>query len=62
VGRGCGENGGEEELVGKPDVKRPPGGPMLRKVDNIKMDLVHIRLGELDWIDLAKIDTSEELL
>jgi hypothetical protein len=40
-------------LVGKPEGKRLSGGPRSRWVDNIKMDLVEIVLGVLDWICLA---------
>jgi hypothetical protein len=41
-------------LEGKPEVQRPVGRPRRRWVDNIKMDLVEIVLGGLDWIDLAQ--------
>jgi hypothetical protein len=41
-------------LVGKPEGKRSIGRPRHRWVDNIKMDLVQIGLGELDWIGLAQ--------
>jgi hypothetical protein len=41
-------------LVGKPEVNRPLGRPRRRWVDNIKMDLTEIRLGGVDWIELAK--------
>jgi hypothetical protein len=41
-------------LVGKPDGKRPIGRPRHRWIDNIKMDLLEIRLNVVDWIGLAK--------
>jgi hypothetical protein len=40
-------------LVGKPEGKRPLGRPRHRWMDNIKMDLLEIRLNVVDWIDLA---------
>jgi hypothetical protein len=36
-------------LVGKPDGKRPLG----RWVSNIRMDLVEVGRGDVDWIGLA---------
>ena len=41
-------------LVGKPEVKRPPGRPRLRWEDNIKMPLQEVGRGDMDWIDLAE--------
>jgi hypothetical protein len=41
-------------LVGKPEGKRPLGRPILRWVDNIKMDLLEIGWGRVDWIGLAQ--------
>jgi hypothetical protein len=41
-------------LVGKPEGKRLLGRPRLKWVDNIKVDIVEIGLGELDWIGLAQ--------
>jgi hypothetical protein len=41
-------------LVGKPDRKRPIGGPRRRWLDNIKIDLREIEWGCMDWNDLAK--------
>jgi hypothetical protein len=35
-------------LVGKPEGKRPPGRPRRRWIDNIKMDLLEIRLSVVD--------------
>jgi hypothetical protein len=40
-------------LVGEPEGKRPLGRPRCRWVDNIKIDLVEIGLGVVDWIGLA---------
>jgi hypothetical protein len=41
-------------LVGKREGKRPLGRPKRRWMDNIKMDLLEIRLNAVDWIDLAQ--------
>jgi hypothetical protein len=41
-------------LVGKPQGKRPLGRPRRRWVDNIKMDLLEIGWGSVDWIYLAQ--------
>jgi hypothetical protein len=41
-------------LVGKPEGKRPLGRPRRRWVGNIKMDLLEIGLGGVDWIGLAQ--------
>jgi hypothetical protein len=51
-------HGGEEEhtyrlLVGKSEGKRPPGRPRHRCLDNIRMGLVGVELGDVDWIGLA---------
>jgi hypothetical protein len=40
--------------VGKPEGKRPLGKPRRRWVDNIRMDLVEVGWGDVDWIDLAQ--------
>jgi hypothetical protein len=51
-------NSGEKESVyftiGKPEGKRPLGRPRHKLVDNIKMDLVDLRLSGLDWIGVAQ--------
>jgi hypothetical protein len=44
-------------LVGKPEVKRLLGGPKCRWIDNIKMDLLEIKLGGVEWIGLALMNT-----
>jgi hypothetical protein len=41
-------------FVGKPEGKRPLRRPRRRWIDNIKMDLIEIGLGSVDWIGLAK--------
>ena len=41
-------------LVGKPEGKRPLGGPRHRWEDNIKMDLQELGCGGMDWIELAQ--------
>jgi late competence protein required for DNA uptake (superfamily II DNA/RNA helicase) len=41
-------------LVGKPEGKRPLGRPRYRWIDNIKMDLLEIGWGVVDWIGLAQ--------
>jgi len=42
-------------LVGKPEGKRPLGGPRHRWEDNIKMDLQEMGQGDMDWINLAQV-------
>jgi hypothetical protein len=41
-------------LVGEPEGKRPLGRPRCRWTANIKMDLLKIGLGGVDWIGLAQ--------
>jgi hypothetical protein len=41
-------------LVGKPEGKRTLGRQRCRWVDNIKMDLIEIGWGGMDWIDLIQ--------
>jgi hypothetical protein len=41
-------------LVGKPEGKKLQGRPILRWVDNIKMDLVEIGWDSVDWIGLSQ--------
>jgi hypothetical protein len=41
-------------LVGKPEGKRSLGRPRRRWVDNIRMDLVEVGCGDVDWIGLAQ--------
>jgi hypothetical protein len=40
--------------VGKSEGKRPIGRPRRRWVDNIRMGLVEVGWGDVDWIDLAQ--------
>jgi hypothetical protein len=47
--------------VGTPDGKRPLGRPRYRWVGNIKMDLVEIGFGEVDWISVSQDRDIEEL-
>jgi hypothetical protein len=58
MGRACSTNGEKRNvyriLVGKPEVKRPLGRPKCRWEDNIKMGLVILEWGDMDWIDLAQ--------
>jgi hypothetical protein len=52
---GMGEKSNEYRLlVGMPEGKSPLGRPRHRWVDNIKMDLLEIGLGGVDWIGLAQ--------
>jgi hypothetical protein len=57
MGGTCGRNGEKRNvyrlLVGKPEGKRP-GRPRCRWIVNIKVDLVEIGLGVVDWIGLAQ--------
>jgi hypothetical protein len=41
-------------LVGKPEGKRPIERPRRRWVDTIRMDLVEVGWGDVDWIGLAQ--------
>jgi hypothetical protein len=41
-------------LVGKPERRRPLGRPRRRWVDNIRMYLVEVGWGDVDWIGLAQ--------
>jgi hypothetical protein len=41
-------------LVGRLEGRRSLGRPRRRWEDNIKMDLVEIGFGDVDWIDLAQ--------
>jgi hypothetical protein len=41
-------------LVGKPEGKRPLGRPRRRQINNIKMNLLAIGWGVVDWIGLSK--------
>jgi hypothetical protein len=41
-------------FVGKPEGRRPLGRPRRRWLDNIRMDLVEVGCGNVDWIGLAQ--------
>jgi hypothetical protein len=41
-------------LFGKPEGKRPLRKPRSRREDNIKMDLIEIAWGVMDWIHLSQ--------
>jgi hypothetical protein len=41
-------------LVGKLEERRPRGRPRRRRLDNIRMDLVEVGWGDVDWIGLAQ--------
>jgi hypothetical protein len=51
MGKGSGVH---RVLLGKPEGKRPLGGPRLRWEDNIKMDLQEVGGGCGDWMELAQ--------
>jgi hypothetical protein len=54
----CSTNGEKRNayrlLVGKPEERRPLGRPRHRWLDNIRMDLVEVGLGDVDWIRLVQ--------
>jgi hypothetical protein len=57
MGGTCSTNGEERNayrLVGKPEGRRPLGRLIRRWVDNIRMDLVEVGWGDVDWIGLAQ--------
>jgi hypothetical protein len=58
MGTVCSTNGEKRTayriVVGKPEGKRPPGGPRRGWVDNIKMEPREIGWSGVDWIDLAR--------
>jgi hypothetical protein len=47
-------------LVGKPEGKSSLGRPRRRWLDNIRMDLVEVGWGNVDWIGLAQVKNSCE--
>jgi hypothetical protein len=49
-------------FVGKPEGKRPLGGPRRRWVGNIKLDLREIEWNDVDWNDRAQDRDHGELL
>jgi len=51
----CGERRGVYRVLeGKPEGKRPLGRTRRRWEDNIKMDLLEVGCGGVDWIELAQ--------
>jgi hypothetical protein len=40
-------------LAGKPERRRPLGRPRRRWLDNIRMDVVEVGSGDVDWIGMA---------
>jgi hypothetical protein len=42
------------ETLNRQEGKRPLGRPISRWIDNIKMNLLEIGLGVVDWIGLAQ--------
>jgi hypothetical protein len=44
-------------LVGKPEGNRQLGRPRRRWADNIRMDLVEVGWGDMDWIGLALVNS-----
>jgi hypothetical protein len=58
MGGECSRNGEKRNayrlLVGKSEVKKPPGRPRRRWVDNIRMDLGEVGWGDVGWIGLAQ--------
>jgi hypothetical protein len=58
MGGKCSTNGEKRNayrlLVGKPDGKRPLRRPRRRWADNIRMDLVEVGWGDVDWIGLIE--------
>jgi hypothetical protein len=58
VGRACGTHGRGEKRVqgfgGKPEVKRPLERSRSRWEDGIKMNLIEIGWGCVEWIHLAQ--------
>jgi hypothetical protein len=58
MGGACSTNGEKRNvfrlLVGKPEGRRPLGRPRRRWVDNIRMDLVEVGWGDVDWVGLAQ--------
>jgi hypothetical protein len=57
VGGACSPNGEKRNayrlLVRKTERKRPLGRPRRRLVDNIKINILEISWGDVDWIGLA---------
>jgi hypothetical protein len=58
MGGACSTNGEKRNayrlLVEKPEGRRPLETARRRWLDNIRMNLVEVRCGDVDWIDLAQ--------
>jgi hypothetical protein len=58
MGGACSTNGEKRNayrlLVGKPEGRRPLGRSRRRWVDNIRMDLVEVGWGDVDWIGVTQ--------
>jgi hypothetical protein len=57
MGRACSTNEGQEErveVVGGKARGKGQGRPRRRWMDNIRMDLVEVGWGDVDWISLAQ--------
>jgi hypothetical protein len=54
VARMGGNSNAYRLLVVKPEVRRPLGRPRRRCLDNMRMDLVEVGWGGVDWIGLAQ--------
>jgi hypothetical protein len=66
VGGACSPNGEKRNayrlLAGKPEGKTSLGRPTCTCVDNIKMDLLEVGWGGMDWMAQLRIGTNGELL
>jgi hypothetical protein len=49
-----GEKRSAYKLVGKPEGRRPLGRPRRRWLHNIRVDIVEVGWGDVDWIGLAQ--------
>jgi hypothetical protein len=58
IGGACSTNGEKKNtyrlLVGQPEGRRPLGRPRRRWLVNIRMDLVEVGWGDVDWIGLVQ--------
>jgi hypothetical protein len=54
VVRMCKKRNAYSLLVGKPEGRRPLGRPRRRWLDSIRMDLVEVGWGDVDWIGLVQ--------
>jgi 3-oxoacyl-ACP reductase-like protein len=50
----CERRGVYSVLVGKPEGKRPLGGPRRRWEYNIKMELQEVGCGDMTWMELVQ--------